>query len=66
MDYTTRRLPLRRSKRIALNVTLAPEIHAALERIGDGNRSAGVEEAVRFYIAKCRAFDRARILATPI
>jgi hypothetical protein len=51
MDSTTtvRRLPLRRGKRLRLNVTVAPETHRALRDIGDGNRSAAIEELVRLY-----------------
>jgi hypothetical protein len=49
---TTRRLPLRRARRVRLNVTVAPETRIHLERIGDGNRSAAIEELVRLYRAR--------------
>jgi hypothetical protein len=62
MDYTTRRLPLKRARRIAINVTVDPETHVILHRIGEGNRSAGLEEVVRFYLSKCRQPERNRLL----
>jgi hypothetical protein len=45
-------MPMRRAKRVPLNVTLAPETHVWLARIGDGNRSAAIEELVRLYRAR--------------
>jgi hypothetical protein len=54
MDSTTTtvRMPLRRRKRIPAKVTLAPETHVYLARIGDGNRSAAIEELVRLHRAR--------------
>ena len=49
---TTVRMPLRRRKRVPVNLTLAPETHVFLARFGDGNRSAAVEELVRLYRAR--------------
>jgi hypothetical protein len=46
---TTRRMPLRRGKRIPINVTVAPETNVWLAKFGDGNRSAAIEELVRLY-----------------
>jgi hypothetical protein len=50
-------MPIRRGRRIALNVTLAPETIETLARIGEGNRSAAIEELVRLH--------RRRELAVP-
>jgi hypothetical protein len=52
MNYANRRQPLRRGRRIPLNVTLAPETHRELARIGEGNKSAGIEELVRQHIER--------------
>ena len=49
MDYTTRRMPLRRGRRKAVNVTLSPETLRILHLVGEGNRSAGIEELARMY-----------------
>ena len=49
MDYTTHRMPLRRAKRRAVNVTLSPETLRILALVGEGNRSAGIEELARLY-----------------
>jgi hypothetical protein len=49
---TTKRMPIRRGRRIPINVTLSAETHLLLARIGEGNRSAGIEELVRLYRAK--------------
>jgi len=46
---TTRRMPLRRGRRIPINVTLSAEAHILLAKIGEGNRSAAIEELVRLY-----------------
>ncbi len=51
-SITTVRMPIRRGRRISLTVTLAPESHVLLAKLGEGNRSAGVEELVRLYRAK--------------
>ena len=49
---TTRRMPIRRGRRIPINVTLAPETHVLITRLGEGNRSAGIEELARLFRAK--------------
>ena len=54
---TTRRVPIRRGRRIPISVSLAPETHELLHRLGEGNRSAAIEELVRLY--------RRRELAVP-
>ena len=46
---TTKRMPVRRGRRIAVNVTLAPETHVLLAKLGEGNRSAAIEELARMY-----------------
>jgi hypothetical protein len=56
-DTTTLRMPLKRGRRIPVNVTLAAETHIFLAKFGQGNRSAAIEELVRLY--------RARELTTP-
>ena len=38
---------MRRNRRIPVNVTLDPETAKYLQHLGDGNRSAAVEELVR-------------------
>lgn len=58
-DFTTRRMPLRRAKRIALNVTVSPETLRELARIGEGNRSAAIEILLEDYMAR---FKRAASL----
>ena len=42
-------MPLRRGRRIPINVTLSAEAHILLAKIGEGNRSAAIEELVRLY-----------------
>jgi hypothetical protein len=49
---TTRRMPIRRERRIALNVTVSPETKAHLELIGEGNRSAAIEMLVTDYLRR--------------
>ncbi len=49
MEYTTQRMPMRRAKRRAVNVTLSPDTLRILEFVGEGNRSAGIEELARLY-----------------
>ena len=51
-ETTIRRMPIKRRRRIPVNVTLAPETHVILARIGQGNRSAAIEELVRLYCAR--------------
>ena len=46
---TTQRLPIRRGRRISISVTLAPETHVLLSKLGEGNRSAAIEELARLY-----------------
>jgi hypothetical protein len=55
---TTRRIPIRRGRRIPISVSLAPETHALLERLGEGNRSAAIEELVRLYRRRELAIPR--------
>jgi hypothetical protein len=55
---TTRRMPIRRARRTALNVTLAPETIEVLARLGEGNRSAAIEELVRLYRRRELAIPR--------
>jgi len=50
MDVFTRRAPLRRGRRIPVNLTLSPETHRELAKLGRGNRSAAVEELVRRHL----------------
>ena len=57
-SVTTRRMPIRRGRRIALNVTLAPETIEVLARVGEGNRSAAIEELVRLYRRRELAIPR--------
>ena len=45
-------MPIRRGRRIPINVTLAPETHVLITRLGEGNRSAGIEELARLFRAK--------------
>jgi len=47
----TRREPLLRGRRIALTITLDPQVLAALGVIGEGNRSKAVETLVKWYLA---------------
>jgi hypothetical protein len=56
-DTTTRRMPMRRARRLRLNVTVSLETQVWLAKIGEGNKSAAIEELVRLY--------RARSLTTP-
>lgn len=52
MDTSARRAPLPEgARRIPLNVTLDPQTHRELGRIGQGNRSAAIEKLVRHYLA---------------
>jgi hypothetical protein len=46
---TTQRMPLKRGRRIALSVTLSKETHTLLAALGEGNRSAAIEELARLY-----------------
>jgi hypothetical protein len=48
---TTKRMPLRRSRRIPISVSLSVETHLLLARLGEGNRSAGIEELARMFQA---------------
>ena len=48
-SITTRRLPIRRGRRIPISVSLAPETHELLAKLGEGNRSAAIEELARLY-----------------
>jgi hypothetical protein len=43
---TTRRMPLRRARRVRLNVTLDPSTKRYLRKLGEGNCSAAIEELV--------------------
>lgn len=52
MDIDTRRPPLAKGRRIALNVNLDPAIHRELGKIAHGNRSAAIEQLVRDYLAR--------------
>ena len=54
MDSTTtaRRMPIRRGRRIPVSVTLAPETQLLISTLGEGNRSAGIEELARMYWAR--------------
>lgn len=49
MDYSSRRPPLAKGRRIPLNVTLSPETWRALGKIGRGNRSAAIEKLVELH-----------------
>jgi hypothetical protein len=49
---TTRRMPIRRGRRIPVSVTLAPETQLLISTLGEGNRSAGIEELARMYWAR--------------
>jgi hypothetical protein len=51
MDHSNRQAPLRRGRRIYLNVNLAPDILHELGKIAGGNRSAAIEQLVRQHIA---------------
>jgi hypothetical protein len=64
---TTRRMPVRRERRIALNVSVSPETKAYLEQIGDGNRSAAVEMLVADYLRRRKraAQPKAESIAEP-
>jgi hypothetical protein len=57
-SVTNRRLPILRARRVALNVTLAPETIEVLARIGHGNRSAAIEELVRLHRRRELAIPR--------
>jgi hypothetical protein len=62
-SLTTRRMPIARARRIALNVTLAPETIEVLGRVGQGNRSAAIEELVRLYRRRELAIPRTEPIA---
>lgn len=49
---TTRRMPMRRGRRVPMSVTVSPETVLLLHKIGDGNKSAAVEELARLYRAR--------------
>ena len=55
MDISTRRAPLSRGRRINLNVNISPDTHKALGKIGNGNRSAAIEELVARHLERMRA-----------
>lgn len=57
MDYAARRAPLKKGRRINLNVNLDPDIHRALGRLCGGNRSAAIEQLVRAHMERLRAPD---------
>jgi hypothetical protein len=57
MDHSTRRAPLRKGRRIPLNVTLSPDIHRDLAKLEKGNRSAAIEMLVREYFERARAVN---------
>jgi hypothetical protein len=64
MDISSRRPPLKKGRRIALNVNISPETHRALGKISNGNRSAAIETLVRQHLdrataANCPGWDRA-------
>jgi len=65
IDYGHRRAPLRRGRRIPLNVNLSPETHKELHRIGEGNRSAAIEDVVRWY-TEHRARELAALVPDPV
>jgi metal-responsive CopG/Arc/MetJ family transcriptional regulator len=52
MIISARSAPLRKGRRISINVNLAPDIHRELGKIAKGNRSAAIEHLVRQYIAE--------------
>ncbi len=41
-----------RGRRIPVSVSLEPETHLLVSRLGRGNRSAGIDELARLYRAK--------------
>ena len=41
--------PVIRGRRIPVSVTLAPETHLLISKLGAGNRSSGIEELARMY-----------------
>ena len=51
LPFDTRRAPLAKGARTPLNITVSEETRVALEIIGGGNRSAAIEELLRFYVA---------------
>ena len=54
MSQPTRRAPLKGARRRAITVTVDDATHAGLARIGNGNRSAAIEQLVREHLAKRR------------
>lgn len=54
MDYTSRRAPLKKGRRINLNLNIAPDVHRELGRLCGGNRSAAVEALVHEHLARVR------------
>ena len=54
MSQPTRRAPLKAGRRRAITVTVDEVTHAGLTRIGNGNRSAAIEQLVREHLAKRR------------
>ena len=57
-SITTRRLPIRRGRRIPVSVSLAAETHELLVKIGEGNKSAAIEELARLYRRRELAIPR--------
>ncbi len=55
MDVGNRRAPLRKGRRISLNVNLSPDAHRELGRIANGNRSAAIEHLVSEHLERKRA-----------
>jgi len=65
IDYVHRRAPLRRGRRVPLNVNISLETLKELSRIGEGNRSAAIEDVVRWY-SEHRARELAALVPDPV
>jgi hypothetical protein len=55
MDQSTPRRRLANGRRIVINVNLDPDIHQALGKICDGNRSAAIEALVREHLKRIKS-----------
>lgn len=55
MDQSNRSAPLKKGRRIPLNVNLRPDIYRELGRICNGNRSAAIEALVTRHLDRLRA-----------
>lgn len=52
MSIKNRRTPQDGVRRIPLTVNLSPDVHLALQKIENGNRSAAIEKLVKLWQAR--------------